>query len=117
MEFETDMEYRFETAVLNTQEGLRHIQFAKAKGIQDLRVETAEEIGTTTNRLSFAEDAVEEQVHEHTETFKKFADVIHYLNQRVEGLEKALGQPAVRSQACQAVTSRLDRFDTRLNAL
>jgi hypothetical protein len=117
MEFETDMEYRFETAVLNTQEGLRHNQHARAKDIQDLKVKIAEEIGTITKRLSSTGNVVREQVHEHTEAFKKFADVIDCLNQRVQGLEKALDPPAVRLQACQAVRSRLDRFDTRLNAL
>ncbi|KAI4680526.1 hypothetical protein J4E81_010207 [Alternaria sp. BMP 2799] len=134
VELRNHLEDRFETAVVHTQESLRHNKTAWIKGLELLRSETAEKLATTTDHFSTAVDTVQAQSHEHTEAFEKTALVLDRNSQRMEELGNAMVEPqfleglkhrveelenAVESrdaalQASQAITTRLDSFDSRL---
>ncbi|KAI4666224.1 uncharacterized protein J4E79_002261 [Alternaria viburni] len=134
VELRNDMEDRFETAVVHTQEGLRHNKTAWIKGLELLRTETAEKLATTTDHFSTAIDTVQAQSREHTEAFEKTALVLDRNSQRIDELENAIEEPqflegmnhrveelenAVEShdaalQASQALVTRLDSLDARL---
>ncbi|KAI4646391.1 uncharacterized protein J4E78_009313 [Alternaria triticimaculans] len=129
-----DLEDRFETAVVHTQECLRHNKTAWIKGLELLRTETAEKLATTTDHFSTAIDTVQAQSREHTEAFEKTALVLDHNSQRMEELGNAMVEPqllegmnhrveklenAVVShdaalRASQAITTRLDSLDARL---
>ncbi|KAI4604595.1 hypothetical protein J4E83_011066 [Alternaria metachromatica] len=134
VELRNHLEDRFETAVVHTQESLRHNKTAWIKGLELLRSETAEKLATTTDHFSTAVDTVQAQSREHTEAFEKTALVLDRNSQRIEELEKAMEEPqflegmkhrveelenAVESrdaalQASQAITTRLESLDARL---
>jgi len=129
-----DLEDRFETAVVHTQECLRHNKTAWIKGLELLRTETAEKLATTTDHFSTAIDTVQAQSHEHTEALEKTGLVLDRNSQRMEELGNAMEEPqflegmrhrveelenAVEShdaalQASQAITTRLESLDARL---
>jgi len=133
-ELRNHLEDRFETAVVHTQECLRHNKTAWIKGLELLRTETAEKLATTTDHFSTAIDTVQAQSREHTEAFEKTALVLDRNSQRTEELGNAMVEPqllegmkhrveeletAVEShdaalQASQAITTRLDSLDARL---
>jgi len=135
VELRKDLGDRFETAVVHTQEGLRHNQTAYIEGLGLLRNETAEKLATLTDHLSTAVDTVQAQSHEHTEAFEKTALVLERNSQRIDELENAMEEPqflegmnhrvgelenVVEShdtalQASQAIVTRLDSLDARLD--
>ncbi|KAI4701048.1 hypothetical protein J4E89_010884 [Alternaria sp. Ai002NY15] len=134
VELRNHLEDRFETAVVHTQESLRHNKTAWIKGLELLRIETAEKLATLTDRLATAVDTVQAQSHEHTEAFEKTALVLDRNSQRMEELGNAMVEPqflegmkhrvkeletAVEShnaalQASQAITTRIESLDARL---
>ena len=134
VELRNHLEDRFETAVVHTQESLRHNKTAWIKGLELLRTETAEKLATTTDHFSTAVDTVQAQSREHTEAFEKTALVLDRNSQRIDELENAMEEPqfleglehrveeletAVEShnaalQASQAITTRLESLDARL---
>jgi len=66
LELRQDLGDRFGTALLHTQESLRHNQTAYIEGLGLLRNETAEKLATLTDHLSTAVDTVQAQSREHT---------------------------------------------------
>ncbi|KAI4933340.1 uncharacterized protein J4E92_003006 [Alternaria infectoria] len=134
VELRNHLEDRFETAVVHTQESLRHNKTAWIKGLELLRTETAEKLATTTDHFSTAVDTVQAQSREHTEAFEKTALALDHNSQRIEELEKAVEEPQFLEsmnhrveelenakeshdaalQASQVTMTRLDSLDARL---
>lgn len=105
-ELREDLEDRFETAVIHTQDGLRHNRTAWIEGLEKLRIETAEKLDTATSHFSTAVESVQAQTLEHTETFNKTALVLDRNSKRIEELEVA-----------KASTHALERMNQRVEQL
>jgi chromosome segregation ATPase len=116
-ELELDVVHRFDTAVVNAQEGLRHNHDTWVKGLESLRAETMESITTTTNRLASDQKTVQSQVNEHTKTFEKHGEVLERISRRVKEVETARDSSGTAATACEAMTTSPKPLHTRLEVL
>ncbi|KAG9185667.1 hypothetical protein G6011_06998 [Alternaria panax] len=116
-ELELDMEHRFETAVINAQESLRHSRNDCVKSHKILRTQTAEKIVTSTNDFAAAHDVVQSQVNKHTETFKKTAVALDCISQRIEEFEAAQYSHGTAVTTCETATTMLGPLYAHLNAV
>ncbi|KAB2099810.1 hypothetical protein AG0111_0g12017 [Alternaria gaisen] len=85
MELETDVEHRFETAVIVAQEDLR-----------------------------YHHDMVQSEVKEHTKTLSKTVRVLDSISQRVSVLEAAQNSHETTTKTCQAATTLLEPLYERV---